>query len=162
MFSYGSLSAVPEEGCLYLRDNVGDRALLETLADNLSHEGIPGVLELYAQPRTVWEDPSQAQQPGEFQCGEEEIEGAAAVVTYVAMWPEEMEDEIGLDSAVIDLKRRLDSLQIPYAFGMESRSPATCRQDRPGGYEPVLGLRPAGRQQLFRRGKPVGEKMGAE
>ena len=124
MFSYGSLSAVPEEGCLYLRDNVGDRALLETLADNLSHEGIPGVLELYAQPRTVWEDPSQAQQPGEFQCGEEEIEGAAAVVTYVAMWPEEMEDEIGLDSAVIDLKRRLDSLQIPYAFGYGEQEPS--------------------------------------
>ncbi len=121
VFSYGAVTASAQERCLYVTDGQQEGKYLDTLAYNMSNAGLPSRLDVLAEPRTVWEEVSEAVHPGTYQCGEEELEGEETAVLLYAYEEYSSTGEADWNSTVIDFKRRLDVLEAPYAFGYSEK-----------------------------------------
>lgn len=87
-------------------------ALKCSIEDDDSEYDIP---ECYCEMKIDWEKVSESDQPGEYQCDPENIQGERLVLGYTTWYTQE--DKGSWLKMEINLKELLDFLQIPYAFG---------------------------------------------
>lgn len=90
--------------------------LLKLLEYNLTHKGLADAFSSRIVADVRWEDPKSSQRPGEYQIMDSELGAASAWITFSASSDSLSEGEM-IDSE-IGLKKRLDALQVPYAFGV--------------------------------------------
>lgn len=83
---------------------------------------LPAAFKEQSAWRTRWEDPGSTLLPGKYQCKVNEVPGPAISVRYGRTSSNDLENETGYRASLLSfqaiLKNRLDSLEVPYAVGV--------------------------------------------
>ena len=90
--------------------------LLKLLEYNLTHSTLTDPFSSRIVANVKWEEPKSSQRPGEYQVRDSDLSSDNAWVTFSASSDSLSEGE-RIDSET-GLKKRLDALQVPYAFGI--------------------------------------------
>lgn len=95
-----------------------DENLVDTLQYNLSHEKFSYAFGVQSQIPAQWENASQSIMAGTYQVNEESISDPALYIKYS---PSSFSSNISKGqwyNVIADIKTRMDTLEIPYAFGI--------------------------------------------
>ena len=112
----------------------GESLLLKPLEENeiffpfpliqelLTSDPLPAAFREQSAWRTRWEDPGSTLLPGKYQCRVNEVPGPSISIRYGSTTSADYEDDTGYRASLLSfqaiLKNRLDSLEVPYAVGV--------------------------------------------
>ena len=92
------------------------------LQELLTADPLPAAFREQSVWSTRWEDPGSTLLPGKYQCKANEVPGPTISVRYSSTSSKDFEDETGYRASLLSfqaiLKNRLDSLEVPYAVGV--------------------------------------------
>lgn len=120
-----------------------EEGVLDALVHCFTNEPLSAGYSYYysVTPEAIWEDPAAIERSGGNQRSREELGGDTVTAFFTAYSPEDMsEHEFELEKT--ELRRRLDALELPYAFGTAIAGSRVLTVALPAGEvsEELLGL----------------------
>lgn len=103
----------------YLVGEEGKESIMELAMYNMTHESFGPFFTFYYETAANWEQVENSMIAGENQTNEEEIPDPAAYLTYTYNDAFDTYTTGQWYNVIADFKCRLDTLGIPYAFGVE-------------------------------------------
>ena len=107
--------------CYHLVDEIQDANMNALIKYNYSHESFSTSFTFNIMDPVEWENVKEIDAPGANQCDKDKVPGDTVTVQYTST-QKTMSDGEWTDTVAI-LKKRLDALQTPYAFGYTTTGP---------------------------------------